>query len=191
MPDNINLATGIVRLPAAFQSIFGFRPTTGIISNQGVVPVSSTPRQKALEAFVSPLETYLNLERKLINLNHLWLTVSDILISDSYHAHAGFVKEYHEKYGRHPFLSPLRNREFGSGISAESRADPLIYAGFSWRSDFQSPLAELPDLVIPGSEMKLLAVMEDFVIRSGKSTVKTGRYPFEVDSKGLGLRHQL
>lgn len=123
-----------------------------------------------------------------------------------------------------------------ANCSNVTSCSPPSYAGFSWRSDFQSPLAELPDLVVPvgqypyesritktvehlpvsiaiisaqgefyrgaaflmrqtnfmlGTDLKLLAVMEDFLVHSGKSTVKTGRYPFDVHAKGPGLKHQL
>ncbi|KAI1365982.1 amidase signature enzyme [Xylaria arbuscula] len=317
--------TGSVRLPASFQGIFGFRPTTGVISSEGIVPVSriydtagfltrniKTLRtvfqsvvapsdrrllgkpttllyptdyfpfpephaQGALDQFVERLESYLGIKRTVININEMWMkqnpdsrgralddylnnTVSDILTSDSYHSHAGFVRSYREAVGRDPFISPLVRWtwEYGSKISEESRSEslrrkevykewlhtnvlktlangnpetimvfpfsdpapryrdtyrePPSYSGYSWRSDFQSPLAELPDLIIPisqypydsrisntveylpvsiavisakGTDSHLISLMSDMLEETGLyCEVKTGRFAFDVATHG-------
>ncbi|KAI3324413.1 amidase signature enzyme [Xylariaceae sp. AK1471] len=320
--------TGSVRLPAAFQGIFGFRPTTGVISQAGVVPVSHTysvydtvgyltrsiktlddvfhfveglpdrkpvkkpttllyptdyfpfpqpDAQKALDRFVGKLENYLEIQKTVVNINEIWKqqdpdnsgqdldvylnkTVSDILTSDSYHSHTDFVKRYREVRARDPFISPLVRWtwEYGSTISEESRSEsvrrknvykdwlhvnflgtlpdggpetimvfpfgdpapryrdtyrePPSYSGYSWRADFQSPLAELPDLVIPvsqypydsrisktkeflpvsiaitsahGTDAHLISLMRDMLDESGlQCEVKAGRYAFDLEADG-------
>ena len=149
------LGRSIETITRAMSSLEGETPPstlkkpTALLYPDDYFPFPEPHAQRALDAFVSQLETHFDLKRKTINLNDLWLkqnpsgtglsldvylntapihprcmyaclvgcffsclgifckTVSDILTFDSYHAHAGVVKEYSEKHGRDPFISPL------------------------------------------------------------------------------------
>lgn len=96
--------------------------------------------QAKFEYFVSELEAFLGVKRTIISLRDLWnkqdlpqprqtfdeyfkYTYEAILNRDSYTNNIGFVEDYHNAFGWHPYLPPsLMNRwKHGKSITEQER----------------------------------------------------------------------